>query len=318
MLLKMGIMTYISLATLKKMQVFATNYRFQELLKFSTGSSRKGTLSFIVPDWFSKVLFGAPLYIDVDLDMATAVNAWLLASGSTREHWVDSWKKVPFIGVYVAEIGLATTMGALVIFATVMQVRNAREHLRECEERIVKWPHASDNSNDAWKKRFLLWQHMGALSDVTSNVLMGELCQCVCIDCCEPWEVAERMAGKEKPHKPPGRGAKFQAKIVYEAAPQMWLQVSFVSQAYGGAHLRTIITGLGAIFTGLCTMFSEIMRNVLRMMDLWHIMQHRVYEVLRMVVVIFIAIACTIRSAGIWFCEDHVFNLSSGCVDLTE
>mmetsp|Transcript_109542 Transcript_109542/g.172725 ORF Transcript_109542/g.172725 Transcript_109542/m.172725 type:complete len:394 (-) Transcript_109542:9-1190(-) len=316
MLFKMGLATRVAYISTAKLYTFAGKHRLEATRQFLGGQSRQGYWSWLVPDWAQKALFGLPLYIDVDLDTATAMNAIMLSNAETRRHWVESWQKVPYVGPYVAELGLPFAMTALVILATLAQLKLVYDHLGECSKRLEEWPRASDRSSKAWKQRFLLWQQMGALCDVSSNVLMGEACQQVCVDFCEPWELAEIADGTPKPHKPPGRGAKFTAKIVYEAAPQMWLQVSFVAHAYGSAQFRTIITGAAAVLTGLCTMFGEIKRNLARMINLWGFIQGKAYEVFRMVVVVFIAVACSVRFAGIGFCDDHIFNLTGGCVDM--
>merc|ERR1719265_2852134 len=99
-----------------------------------------------------------------------------------------------------------------------------------------------------------------------------------------------------------------------EAAPQLWLQVSFVVDTFTFASTEDIITGLACIFCGIVAILVETRRNLERLRAAWHVMKNKAWEIFIQIVVIFLLLGSIVRACGIWTCESHILNLTSGCV----
>lgn len=265
-----------------------------------------------VPLYILGVIFGVPYSLNLDMDFATAVNALFMES-IVHNSWVESWLKIPLIGKYIGVIWMSQAMIVCCAFAMFMQFWQCRSIHHKCMEETDKWPIATDQSTHACSLRFQTWQLLGAYYDVSGHLHDGNMCQEVCKCLTDSWNEAEKDVGSRKVHFPPGRGVKFRQHIAYNCAPQLWLQVSYVSHAYSIRHLRVVITAMVGLFISLLVMCLELCRSIKRIWQLWTVMLNKTFEVALNAIVVFLLVACAIRIFGIWFCKEHVFNLTSGC-----
>ncbi|CAK8990572.1 unnamed protein product [Durusdinium trenchii] len=85
----------------------------------------------------------------------------------------------------------------------------------------------------------------------------------------------------------PDRNASFRTKIVGEALPALWLQISLLSLTWDSATAKSPAVTFVSMCCVLATNFSFGVT---------------------------ILLVCTIRLVGVWYCSSHILNLSSGCL----
>jgi len=295
------------------------SHSFRSLSGFCSGDMRAAACGIKIGCAPESAIFSMrslPEYIDMDLDSATACNAVMTTASQVHRNWTHAWEIVPIVGKLVAPIGLPAMMNVTLIMSTLYQTHSLYNCSVAARLKLQDWPKRDDTSKDAWRKRFMFWSQLGTMCDVSSLTLSGEVCQYACIDICREWQAAEKEAGSDKQHVPPMRGAKFKAKTLYEAAPQVWFQVSFVALAYNVASTRTIITGCVSVITNFIFILQESVKNMHRILTLWSIIQEKTKDVLCLLFVLLLWSTSLIRFVGVYYCLSHVFNLTSGCVGL--
>eukprot|EP00931_Biecheleriopsis_adriatica_P095624 TRINITY_DN69219_c0_g1_i1.p1 TRINITY_DN69219_c0_g1~~TRINITY_DN69219_c0_g1_i1.p1 ORF type:complete len:443 (+),score=65.96 TRINITY_DN69219_c0_g1_i1:119-1330(+) len=283
----------------------------EELVKFYTKvksykeSFWKPQLLSAVPNWLH-FLLGLSEVLDTDLDAITAGHVWHYHDSHPEmdERFRYTWRRVPWIGNAVAELGLPRAMTALLIWSLSVQLYTIFERARRCRNYLKLKSKSSEVEPRG--QRYCVISSLGHVADVGNAHMLRD--------------VLMEMRLEEKPHFVLERGAAFWAKVVNEACPNSWLSISLLSYAWDHHTTRQLAPLFIGLSTSTCVQVKvtwsmlKILPSLLSGADR---MRFFVWIILLSTVIsCFVLVANAIRFAGIWYCDSHVFNLSSGCIVL--
>jgi len=291
-----------------------------------------------------KLLLGLQMvldFVDTDLHASNAGQAFRIMSASDKSSFAASWEVplLPFVGDFVAWLGLPVVMVMITLFATVLQLEHVCRHgyfergAVDCAE--IQWPDPNDKYEDSWKLRHFLWLRWTHAMDAGSMLVLSAITHK--LDCLEISVAKQALNpnGADPPHccesmflgpsfqnEVADRGVAFKTKVAGESAPSLWFSVSLLSLTFNHIHI-------GSKALQICSVSSSILsslRNIPpQVQNLWvrrsgigrdHGIAMRRYwtTVFLLIGCVAIVIGSLARLVGVWYCSDHILNLTSGCV----
>ncbi|CAK8990580.1 Hypothetical protein SCF082_LOCUS2296 [Durusdinium trenchii] len=263
--------------------------------------------------------------LDPAMDAWTAANSETMCTLSVQEKFAAAWEPIPMVGHTIGSIGLPRV---LLVFVCVSSMGQVYQFLRLNAKAFARVEAAREllPSDDLRAhRRWHIWIFLSHMTDVGGLMLLQDVfLQLVQVEiglCDTIWPV-------------PDRNTSFRWKIILEALPALWLQISLLSLTWESATTFSLVV----TFVSLGCSYVNILKHLLLVLqclraevsylfetgDLWRAPEHVetkwTSEQFNCIMAglfalgIFTILTCSIRLAGIWGCPSHILNLSSGCV----
>lgn len=256
--------------------------------------------------------------LDPALDAWTAANAEHMMSKEESQKFATAWGRIWLLGPFIAELGLPRLLLLVLVMSTMVQLVAFLWKRRQTLERIQQ----IDLSGDVEllpHRRWRVWIFLSHMADVGGVILLHDLFMRF---------VKVEISLSDKVWPVPDRNAAFRTKVLLEALPALWLQISLLGLTMESATPFNIIVtcvsiafSLFAISKHLHLVFQAVWTGLGFQGANWWSGDAR-YNCYNLQHAMMFALATSIvsislaRLAGVWLCPEHVLNVTTGCVAL--
>merc|ERR1740121_527300 len=197
------------------------------------------------------LLRSLPELVDPLLDAANAGMATWSIAPSSKALFRASWRSVPLLGAGVGWLGLPATLLMLLLFASAYQLTQLWHYSSQALNLLEAWPQADDASEPAENARFTCFLMMGHAADSGNVMLLGDVLHHLASACGEEYT----RRGFHDNYCYADRSIKFKGKVLFEALPAMWFQVSLLALTLQSASASrlAVATACLSLFTSLAT-----------------------------------------------------------------
>mmetsp|Transcript_18615 Transcript_18615/g.60556 ORF Transcript_18615/g.60556 Transcript_18615/m.60556 type:complete len:266 (-) Transcript_18615:78-875(-) len=251
--------------------------------------------------WVSKFMDA----VDPDTDAITSAASWHLLKPAQASRFESSWQSVGVVGPAVAFLGLPGMITSAWAIITLYQFTQLWKFYKAAKEAIDAWPGRADHH---YYGRWVVWIAMHHIVDISGLTVMRATLKSVV---------------SEQDLYPVDRSGSFFCKLVLEPVPNAWFSISLASLIVDTAD--TI--GVASVFFTIGTSFYFMWNGIAQMIPVFcrwtrNYLSHgensemlvRNVPALGFAVLASVAMLC--RLAGIWRCQSHILNLTSGCACL--
>lgn len=252
--------------------------------------------------------------IDPDMDVLTAANSWNSVTKPEQDIFVNSWQAVPVAGEIISCLGLPGTLTALVIFATFTQL-SASIVIHQRLWRLIEQLPTADVDDEPYF-RWKLWVEFAHLADIAGLMALKDAFHALIrVDLAsghpDVWPIIDRVAS-------------FRVKVLCEAVPNLWFQISLLALTFNTTGIQSQILTLVSIFTGMLTIIGQTMLELKTLLAGLHRFDDRRFKLKSFLIDSFCSIltvcclvASCVRLFGVWLCPSHIFNFTTNCMPLT-
>ena len=255
--------------------------------------------------------------LDPAMDAWTAANAQSMCHSSLCSRFEKAWQPIPVARDAVVWLGgLPGILLLLLGASTVFQLADVATKDQQLRSRLEGMRLFSPDPDAAARTRWRAWIYFSHMADVGGVMLLQDLFLKLV-------EVEISLSRQIWPV--PDRNAAFRKKIMLEALPALWLQISLLSLTLDTASslsiavtcfsiafsFYNIIKHLGLVFRVLLPGLGMIEINSDRGSSCYNAQLASMFGF-----ALCILLACIIRLFGTLLCSSHILNITTGCVEL--
>ena len=249
--------------------------------------------------------------VDPALDAWAAANAYSLYTGPVKEKFTAAWEDAPPAGWLVARLGLLGILFSILLGSMLCQLIALRWLVQRHAGRFDRFEEEDDE--DAAFAMWYNWKHttdiggLLILHDVFDKLLHAELEHDV----------------EEKLYPVVDRFHSFLPKVVAEALPSFWFQISIFALTYDSCPFNKYVVNIASITSSIACVSNLLRLQMTTLCQTWHYTSKRpsasaggfLYWLNLPVALLALCcfIACLARFAGVWICPSHILVLSHGC-----
>ena len=258
-------------------------------------------------------VFGMVEAIDPALDAWAAANAWSLWAGPVKRKFQSSWKSVPVIGSLVAWLGLPGVLLLILGGSMLCQLVALWWEDGHLTRRLDVFTEEGDETTV--RSRFRVWYSWKHLTDLGGLLILHD--------------AFEKLVYVELGHDTGGelypvvdRQIAFIPKVVAEALPSFWFQISVLALTYDSTPSSTLAINLASIGSSMIciTKLLYLQASTLLVSLPPHLAcsRHILVWFANAMSCLFVLCCfplCLIRLASVWVCPSHILLLSQGCFE---
>ena len=255
--------------------------------------------------------------LDPSMDAWTAANAQSMCHPSLCSKFEKAWQPIPVARDVVVWLGgLPGILLFLLVASSVVQLAELSTKDRQLRNSLEEMRLFSPDPDTAAHTRWRVWIYFSHMADVGGVMLLQDLfLKLVEVEISlssQIWPVADRNAA-------------FRSKIMLEALPALWLQISLLNLTLDTASslsiavtcfsiafsFYNILKHLGLVFQALLPGLGMIEINSYRGSSCYNAQLASMFGF-----ALCILLACIIRLFGTLLCPSHILNITTGCVQL--
>lgn len=231
-------------------------------------------------------------FLDPAQDSAAAGQSWLLWHGGQVERFKEAWRSSGgFASQYFIEYGLPGVLSGLVAFNCMLNLLSLLGNANVAFRRMRTICNADCDILCAEEN----WKVLGNLADTGNVELLG---------------FAFSKLARARGMPVGGRQLRTTLKVVLEAVPQLWLQISLLAITYAEQTSSARAMLVFSIVGSMKGIASNLMNECGVGLVMWQhgragaCLGYTFWAQLSAVM----ALCCLPRLAGVWYCPSHTFN----------
>eukprot|EP00439_Symbiodinium_sp_Y106_P047741 s1540_g6.t1 len=252
--------------------------------------------------------------IDPALDAWAAANAFNLYTDDLRVKFESSWNYIPLLGWLVAGLGLPGVLLSILLFSMLCQLwfLYQKDQYVTAERLFDKFAEGAETCIECRYKLWYQWKHVADLGGLL-----------VLLRVFEKLVYAELELDRNGALYPlVDRFWSFVPKVLAEALPSLWFQVSVIALTYESSSRSVLAINVVSVASSAFVVGRSLHLQLQTLVKSW---QTRTYSYLTDPHMLFgfaswvlsfcVFFVCLIRLAGLWICPSHVYSLDGGCFD---
>jgi len=260
----------------------------------------------------SATVLGMIEAIDPALDAWAAANAFNLYTDDLRLKFESSWNYIPLLGWLVAGLGLPGVLLSILLFSMLCQLWT----LYEQEQYVTTYKlfdQFMEGAETCIECRYKLWYEWKHVADLGGLLVL--------------LRVFEKLVYAELELDTNGalyplvdRFWSFVPKVLAEALPSLWFQVSVIALTYESSSRSVLAINMMSVASSTFVVGRSLHLQLQTLVKSW---QTRTFSYLTTPTMLKNFAAwlfslccfsiCLIRLAGLWICPGHVYSLGRGC-----
>ncbi|CAE7021808.1 unnamed protein product [Symbiodinium sp. CCMP2456] len=255
-------------------------------------------------------IFGMLEAVDPALDAWAAANAYSLYTGPVKQEFTASWEGAPPAGWLVARLGLPGILFSILVGSMLCQLIALWWLVQRHAGRFDRFE--EDGDEDAVFAMWYNWKHttdiggLLILHDVFDKLLHAEL----------------ELDEESKLYPVVDRFHSFMPKVVAEALPGFWFQITVFALTYDSCPFNKYVVNIASITSSIVCVSNLLRLQMTTLCEKWHYTPKRpsasagvLYWLNLPVALLALCcfIACLARFAGVWICPSHILVISHGC-----
>ncbi|CAE7634702.1 unnamed protein product [Symbiodinium sp. CCMP2592] len=250
--------------------------------------------------------------IDPALDAWAAANAFNLYTDDLRLKFEASWNYIPLLGWLVAGLGLPGVLLSILLFSMLCQLLFLYQKDQYITaERLFDM----EGAETCIEHRCKLWYEWKHITDLGGLLVL--------------LRVFEKLVYAELELDTNGalyplvdRCWSFVPKVLAEALPSLWFQVSVIALTYESSSRSVLAINMVSVATSVFVVGRSLHLQLQTMVKSWQIRTCSYFTKPRMlfswaawVLSFCVFSVCLMRLAGLWICPSHVYSLHGGCFE---
>ncbi|CAE7766405.1 unnamed protein product [Symbiodinium sp. CCMP2592] len=263
----------------------------------------------------SATMFGMIEAIDPALDAWAAANAFNLYTDDLRLKFESTWNHIPLLGWLVAYLGLPGVLLSILLFSMLCQLWS----LYEQDQHVTTYKlfdKFMEGAETGIEHRYKLWYEWKHVSDLGGLLVL--------------LRVFEKLVYAELELDTNGalyplvdRFWSFVPKVLAEALPSLWFQVSVIALTYESSSRSVLAINVVSVASSVFVVGRSLHLQLQTLVKSWQTRTCSYFTKPRMLqncaawLFSFCCFSiCLIRLAGLWICPGHVYSLGRGCFDV--